>query len=120
MLPIFQNSHSQDSKGIAPKTLKLPTFWAFKPCWPLPYTPLYSLNSLNSLPLAWDITDRVGHPDRDRTMDTTPQRAKSLLSSESSEGVAESLLSSESSGVSSKSNVAAILKVIGENAFWAF
>ena len=41
--------------------------------------------------------DKHGHPDRDRTMDTTPQRAKSLLSSESSEGVAESLLSSESS-----------------------
>ena len=46
-------------------------------------SPLYSLNSLNSLPLAWDTKDNHGLSDRDRTPDTTSQRAKSLLSSES-------------------------------------
>ena len=54
------------------------------PFRPLPYTPLYSLNSLNSLPLAWDTTDNHRHSDRDRTPLATPQRAMSLLSSESS------------------------------------
>ena len=48
-------------------------FGPISPVRLLPYTPLYSLNSLNSLPLAWDITDRVRHPDRDSTPDAIPR-----------------------------------------------